>query len=71
MRKGLKNRTDGHLCSEIADKSVKTGKPIVHDTLNLEKTKASLKEEGVSYARMLPGYPYPTFFATLNWRAFR
>ena len=63
--------TYGDICTKIVDLSVKTGKPISHETLNFDKKKASLKEQGVSYSRMLSGFAYSMFLTTLDRRAFR
>ena len=61
----------GDICAKIVDRAVKTGKSIAHETLDFEKKKSSLKEQGATYARMLSGFAYSTFFTMLDRRAFR
>jgi hypothetical protein len=63
--------TYGDICALIADRAVKTGKPIGHETLDFRKKKASLKEQGVGYARMLSGFAYGSFLSLLDRRAFK
>ncbi len=63
--------TYGDICVGIIDRSIKTGKPVAHETLDFEKKKASLKEQGVTYARMLSGFAYSTFLNMLDRRAFK
>ncbi len=74
----IKNRTTeqtvatyGDICVGIIDRSIKTGKPVAHETLDFEKKKASLKEQGVTYARMLSGFAYSIFLNMLDRRAFK
>jgi hypothetical protein len=59
----------GDICAQIVDRAIKTGKPIGHETLDFRKKKASLKEQGVGYSRMLSGFAYSVFLATLDRRA--
>src|SRR5208283_2122206 len=61
----------GDMCAIIVDRAVRTGKSIAHETLDFEKKKSSLKEQGVTYARMLSGFAYSTFFTMLDRGAFR
>jgi hypothetical protein len=61
----------GDICVQIVDRAVKTGKPIGHETLDFKKKKASLKERGVGYARMLSGFSYSAFLTMLDRRAFK
>ena len=61
--------TYGDICALIVDRAVKTGKPIGHETLDFRKKKASLKEQGVGYARMLSGFAYGSFLSLLDRRA--
>jgi hypothetical protein len=61
----------GDICAQIVDRAIKTGKPIGHETLDFRKKKASLKEQGVGYSRMLSGFAYSVFLATLDRRAFK
>ena len=61
----------GDICAIIVGKAAVTGKPIAHETLDFRKKKASLKEQGVSYARMLSGFAYKAFLTMLARRAFR
>ncbi len=57
------------ICQSIVDRAAKTGKPISHEELDFSKKKASLKEQGVTYARMLSGFAYGTFLTLLDRRA--
>ena len=61
----------GDICARIVALAVKTGKSIAHETLDFEKKKSALKEQGVTYARMLSGFAYSTFLIMLDRRAFR
>jgi len=61
----------GDLCARIVDRAVETGKSLAHENLDFEKKKASLKEQGATYARMLSGFAYSTFLTMLDRRAFR
>ncbi len=63
--------TYGDICALIVDRAKNTGKPIGHETLDFGNKKAALKEQGVSYARMLSGFAYATVITTLDRRAFR
>ncbi len=63
--------TYGDICVQIVDRAVKTGKPIGHETLDFRKKKASLKEQGIGYARMLSGFSYSAFLTMLDRRAFK
>ncbi len=59
----------GEIVREIVNLAVKAGKPLFHEQLDFSKKKASLKEQGVSYARMLSGFAYSTFLTLLDRRA--
>jgi hypothetical protein len=61
----------GDICVRIVDRAVQTGKPVGHETLDFRKKKASLKEQGVGYARMLSGFAYSAFLTLLDRRAFK
>lgn len=61
--------TYGDICVQIVNHAMKTGKSIVHEILDFRKKKASLKEQNVTYARMLSGYAYSTFLTMLDRRA--
>ncbi len=61
----------GDICARIVDRAVKTGKPVAHETLDFDKKKSTLKEQGVTYARMLSGFAYSTFLTILDRKAFR
>ena len=56
----------GEIVREIVNLAVKAGKPLFHEQLDFSKKKASLKEQGVSYARMLSGFAYSTFLTLLT-----
>jgi IS605 OrfB family transposase len=59
----------GEIVREIVKLAVKAGKPLSHETLDFSKKKASLKEQGVAYSRMLSGFAYSTFLSLLDRRA--
>jgi IS605 OrfB family transposase len=59
----------GEIVKEILKQAVKAGKPLAHERLDFSKKKASLKEQGVAYARMLSGFAYSTFLTLLDRRA--
>ena len=61
----------GDICKEIIDWCVTTGKPLAHETLDFQKKKASLKEEGTPYARMLSQFAYSLFLTLLDTRAYK
>ena len=61
----------GDICKEIVARATSTGKPISHETLDFSKKKASLKQQGVTYSRMLSGFAYSSFLTMLDRRAFK
>lgn len=56
----------GDICKAIVGRAVLTGKPVAHETLDFVLKKATLKEEGVTYARMLSSFAYATFLTFLD-----
>lgn len=61
----------GDICKEIIDLCVKTDKPLGHEELDFRKKKATLREEGTRYSRMLSQFAYKTFITMLDRRAFK
>lgn len=61
----------GDICKSIIEMAASTGKPIIHENLDFRKKKATLKEQGVTYARMLSGFAYSSFITMLDRRAFK
>ena len=61
----------GDICKEIVARATSTGKPISHEKLDFSKKKTSLKQQGVTYSRMLSGFVYASFLSTLDRRAFK
>ena len=61
----------GDICKEIIDRCVSTGKPLAHETLDFQRKKASLKEQGTTYARMLSQFAYSLFLAMIDTRAYK
>jgi IS605 OrfB family transposase len=63
--------TYGDICAEITARAIRTGKPIGHERLDFTKKKASMKEQGVRYGRMLSGFAYASFLTMLDRKAFK
>ena len=61
----------GDICKAIVKRAIDTGKPIAHEDLDFSKKKASLKEEGGGYARMLSAFAYATFLSFLERHAYK
>jgi len=61
----------GDICKVIVARALSTGKPIAHEALDFIAKKATLREEGVAYARMLSSFAYATFIAFLERAAYK
>ena len=61
----------GDITALIVSRAAEKGKPVAHETLDFKKKKASMKEQGVLYSRMLSGFAYSSFQTMLDRRAFR
>ena len=59
----------GDICKKIVELAIRADKPTPHENLEFGKKKASLREQGVSSARILSGFAYSTFLALLGRRA--
>ncbi|MFW6002574.1 MAG: IS200/IS605 family accessory protein TnpB-related protein [archaeon] len=70
-RKNQVKATIGEAVKEIIEYGIKTQKPIVVETLDFKKKKASLKEEMKKQARMLSSFTYSKFIEMIQLRAER
>jgi hypothetical protein len=61
----------GEICKAILNRAVLTGKPIAREDLDFSRKKATLKEEGVAYSRMLSCFAYATFLTFLARAAYK
>ena len=61
----------GDIVKELIDLSSHYLCPIVVEDLDFEKKKATMKDNGVKYSRMLSNFAYSCFFNMLNSRAFK
>ena len=69
-----KNQTKaiiGDAVKELVDLAGKYGCPIVIESLDFSRKKATMKEQGVRYSRMLSNFTYDCFHQMLVSRAFR
>lgn len=61
----------GEACKKVIELAKKAKKPIVLEKLDFKQKKASLREKGASYARMLSSFAYSSILTHLKSRAQR
>jgi len=78
IRVNLKDRSSnqikaalGDACKELAKLASKYGCPITIESLNFSRKKASMREQGVKYSRMLSNFAYKKFAEILASRCDR
>lgn len=63
--------TLGDAVKNLLEIATKYNCPISVENLDFSKKKASMKEQGVSYSRMLSNFSYSSFYELLNSRTYR
>ncbi len=59
------------ICKKIVARAAASCKSISHEKLDFSKKKTSLKQQGVTYSRMLSGFAYSSFLTMLDRRSFK